>query len=940
MVVCIWIRPLTGIILNPDIQPKRHLPTQMKLVLLLQKILIASICLLYSNQVPGQSLTERWQRTWGGNHAEVTSVMLPLNNNQFLFAGGSYSDPGCFKTSPNYGEHDFAVFVLDDDGNKLWEKTYGGDRSDMIRSGLQLPDGGFIFAGESQSPISGTKTAPHYGVTDIWIVRTDANGNELWQKSYGRQDLEGARKIVATADGGFLIASYSLSINTGYNYGKSDYQLTKIDAQGNEQWTKLYGGTEQDDLTDLVRSGDGNYFISGTSVSPPSGNKTSARVGAEDIWLIKVDPNGNIIWDKTYGTTEGDFNGSLLALQDGNTLMVDHTLQTSRVRKIDTNGIQIWLQHCSGGGFVHTTEALQYASEDVNTGNLYVVGHSSRNNEGCKTSPWVGGGWMWDIWVGVFDRNGTKIDDLDFGGSDADTPEGILAYNNEVWIFSNSASPISGNKTSPQCGQSSDSWIIRLANSFYVNSNTPTSVCATEQNIKVHVKASSAFNAPNVFTVQLSDINGSFANPQNIGSKPATGTDSIPVSLPPGIPEGSGYKIRVVASAPADTTAAYPFWIYGPPQLNLGADTALCTGSSLLIVTGQQPPATQFLWQNNSTDNFYSANDAGLYWCEIRNACGEKRDTIIIAPKYLPQADIGNDVLFCSNESFNLQNSSQLPEYSYLWSTGATNAAISVSTSGTYWLKVSNSCGSKADTMQATVQSLPILNLNTDSLICRGTPLILSVNAGHASYEWSTGNNTPVINVSAPGLYWVKVTGHNSCVQIDTTIIKGIADPPGGFLPMSDSICSRNGKLLLSPLNNFSSYQWSNGMNTSSIQITNPGTYWLTVKDYNGCKGTDTIAIYPKDCIQGVFIPTAFTPNNDGLNDMFKVLVFGELLSFRLQVYNREGQLVFETSDPNRGWNGSYKSIEYSSATFVWQCSYQLANQEAAYKKGTVTLIR
>ncbi len=281
-----------------------------------------------------------------------------------------------------------------------------------------------------------------------------------------------------------------------------------------------------------------------------------------------------------------------------------------------------------------------------------------------------------------------------------------------------------------------------------------------------------------------------------------------------------------------------------------------------------------------------------------------------------------------------------MPDYSYLWSTGATSAGISVSSAGTYWLNVSNACGSKADTIQATVQPLPVLNLNRDSLICRGTPLILSVNAGHAGYAWSTGNNTPVINVSAPGLYWVKVTGHNSCAQTDTTIITGIAEPPGGFLPVSDSICSRNGKLVLSSLNNFSSYQWSNGMNSSSIQITNPGTYWLTVKDLNGCKGTDTIAIHPKDCIQGVYIPTAFTPNNDGLNDVFKALVFGDLLLFRLQVYNREGQLVFETTDPNRGWNGSFKSVEYSSATFVWQCTYQLANEAVAYKKGTVSLIR
>lgn len=114
----------------------------------------------------------------------------------------------------------------------------------------------------------------------------------------------------------------------------------------------------------------------------------------------------------------------------------------------------------------------------------------------------------------------------------------------------------------------------------------------------------------------------------------------------------------------------------------------------------------------------------------------------------------------------------------------------------------------------------------------------------------------------------------------------------------------------------------------------------LTVKDNNGCSGNDTTRIVEKICYTGVYIPTAFTPNNDGLNDLFRARVYGKTTSFKLEVYNRYGEKVFETTDPGAGWNGIYKGTPQSTAVFVWQCFYQLTGEKSAYKKGTVALIR
>lgn len=140
--------------------------------------------------------------------------------------------------------------------------------------------------------------------------------------------------------------------------------------------------------------------------------------------------------------------------------------------------------------------------------------------------------------------------------------------------------------------------------------------------------------------------------------------------------------------------------------------------------------------------------------------------------------------------------------------------------------------------------------------------------------------------------------------------------------------------------NAYTNYLWSTGAAERKVTVQNPGTYWLTVTDANGCSGTDSITVFPKQCMSGVYIPTAFTPDGDGKNDFFKALVFGKALLFKLQVFDRWGQVVFQTTDPNKHWDGRNKGIDYSTTTFVWQCFYRLEGQQPEFQKGTVTLIR
>jgi gliding motility-associated-like protein len=144
----------------------------------------------------------------------------------------------------------------------------------------------------------------------------------------------------------------------------------------------------------------------------------------------------------------------------------------------------------------------------------------------------------------------------------------------------------------------------------------------------------------------------------------------------------------------------------------------------------------------------------------------------------------------------------------------------------------------------------------------------------------------------------------------------------------------------LKPTTNFQRYTWSNGSAAASIQINTAGRYWLQVTDNNNCTGKDSITIYAKECMTGVYVPTAFTPNADARNDVFRAMAFGNIKTFEFIIYNRWGQTIFRTTDRFKGWDGKLAGMEQRSDVYIWTCRYQFEGEAEQIKRGTVTLIR
>jgi gliding motility-associated-like protein len=232
----------------------------------------------------------------------------------------------------------------------------------------------------------------------------------------------------------------------------------------------------------------------------------------------------------------------------------------------------------------------------------------------------------------------------------------------------------------------------------------------------------------------------------------------------------------------------------------------------------------------------------------------------------------------------------------------------------------------------------PVVGLDKNENLCDGTPRILDAGA-FSSYNWSTGSTDRIITINTTGTYSVTVTDKNGCTGTEHVNVTTVVPSPKDFLPADTSICSY-GNALVKPISRFTKYLWSTGSDEPSIIIIKAGQYWLQAQDKNGCIGTDTIHVLPKDCLAGFFMPTAFTPNFDGKNDILKPVVLGIVKKYQFQIYNRWGQLVFISTDYTKGWDGTFKSVKQDAGSYVWVCVYQFEGETQVNKKGTFMLIR
>lgn len=392
-------------------------------------------------------------------------------------------------------------------------------------------------------------------------------------------------------------------------------------------------------------------------------------------------------------------------------------------------------------------------------------------------------------------------------------------------------------------------------------------------------------------------------------------------------PDGSSGLINSFCSSCQDCSSF-------PGSFSFGSDVTLCAGQTLSLDAALGNSI--YLWQDGSTNPTFTVSQPGTYWVQISNDCGILSDTLNV--NYTSPPDpvyLGTDTTLCEGASLLLEVTT--PNVTCLWQNNAAAPTFNVSQPGTYWVQLSNNCGDVRDSLVVSYETPPHISLGIDLTLCEGSTTLLDATTPHADYLWQDGSSGPTLLVSEEGTYWSQVT--NLCGTDTDTIRIFYLSPPEVELGQ-DTILCQGESLLLNATQPGADYLWHDHSNSSTYLVTQPGTFSVLVT--NDC-GTDNSAItidFDNCMFCDLYIPNAFSPNRDGINDDFMPVSNCGFENYKLVVFSRWGEQLFETDLPAKGWDGVFRAEELPVGVYVYQVTFQFLDGVVKTKSGSVTLVR
>ncbi|HXH18330.1 MAG TPA: S8 family serine peptidase, partial [Chitinophagales bacterium] len=281
----------------------------------------------------------QWQKALGGSSTDEANAIQQTTDGGYIMAGWTFSTNG--DVTGNHGMHDFWVVKLNATGSIVWQKCLGGSSIDIAYSVRETSDGNYIVAGSSYST-NGDVTL-NRGTSDYWVVKLNAGGSIMWQKSFGGSAADQANSVQPTSDGGYIVAGYSASYNgdvTG-SHGSRDYWVVKLNASGALQWQKALGGTQSDEATSVIQTSDGGYAVTGYA-SSNNGN-VSSNHGGQDFWTVKLDASGNIQWQRTHGGSANEKAYAVAHTGDGGFVLAGSSDSNNGDVSGNQGGADFWI---------------------------------------------------------------------------------------------------------------------------------------------------------------------------------------------------------------------------------------------------------------------------------------------------------------------------------------------------------------------------------------------------------------------------------------------------------------------------------------------------------------------------------------------------------------------------------------------------------------------
>ena len=334
--------------------------------------------------------TLEWQKTFGGSEDDSAASIIQTKDGGFAVLG--YSKSSDTDVSVNAGSKDFWLIKLSNSGNLLWEKTFGFSGADYGTTLLEAKDGGFLITGVldvsgSNGEGNSKSTATKHAGGDYWAIKTDGSGNLQWRKFFGGSLSELPLGAVETRNNNFIIVGSSDSddFNIENNKGSYDFWMIKIASTGALLLEKSFGGSAIDEARAIAATNDGNFIVVGDTRS--SDVDVSLNNGAADIWILKISAEGDLIWEKTIGGSSFDVARAIYKTQDngfliaGSSRSLDNGFENkgqndALILKIDENGNLLW-QKTAGGSEID----FLYDVVELNNKLIIAVGESSSSDQ-------------------------------------------------------------------------------------------------------------------------------------------------------------------------------------------------------------------------------------------------------------------------------------------------------------------------------------------------------------------------------------------------------------------------------------------------------------------------------------------------------------------------------------------------------------------------------
>ncbi|MCT8340591.1 T9SS type A sorting domain-containing protein [Flavobacteriaceae bacterium TK19130] len=426
--------------------------------------LFSIVNLLYAQDV-------LWEKSYGGAHGDYLYDAQSTADFGFILAGSSVSEKSGNKQEKGYGGLDYFIWKMDEQGSLDWQKTYGGPGSDFLQKIITTRDGGFLLAGTSDSAKGGLKKDDPYGMGDFWVVKLNADGSEQWQRTIGGVSADILKTAMELPEGGYLLAGSSSSPKSKAkktkNQGNKDYWVIKLDSAGEVEWESSFGGKYVDEIEAVCSAPDKGFYLLGYSNSPDGPLKAAKNLGGGDYWLIRIDKLGNLIWEKAFGGEGDDHPYAMLRRKNGNILVggISSTKSGAMKQAANSKGTDFWvfeMDNESGIVWEETYDIGEYdvlsSMEENNDRTVLLAGYAKSENVGRRASDSRG---INDYVAIKIKPDGKEKWRQEIGSKGEDVLKRLIETRGGGYLMAGTSSgAISGERNSKQ-GRS-DFWVVKL----------------------------------------------------------------------------------------------------------------------------------------------------------------------------------------------------------------------------------------------------------------------------------------------------------------------------------------------------------------------------------------------------------------------------------------------------------------------------------------------